>query len=91
MVLKNAQKVAYSAGKSAEKFPHIEFRLSANQNVILANATDADKPAITALLAWHGVKTENQASLLHAAAMACPSLPTCEPAASRNRSACCPA
>ncbi|MGA2870569.1 MAG: NADPH-dependent assimilatory sulfite reductase hemoprotein subunit, partial [Verrucomicrobiota bacterium] len=73
--VKNEQKVALRA--VAEKFPHLEFRLSANQNVILANASDADKTAINVLLNTHGVKTENQARLLHAAAMACPSLPTC--------------
>jgi sulfite reductase (NADPH) hemoprotein beta-component len=73
--VKNAQKTALR--EVAEKFPNIEFRLSANQNVILANATEADKLAITALLTSHGVKTENQARLLHAASMACPSLPTC--------------
>lgn len=61
----------------AEKFGNIEFRLSANQNVILANVAEADKDAITALLAEHGVQTENQASVLHAASLACPALPTC--------------
>ena len=61
----------------AEKFPNIEFRLSANQNVILANVEESDKAAITALLADHGVLTENQASVLHAASLACPALPTC--------------
>lgn len=61
----------------AEKFPHIEFRLSANQNVILANVPDTDRAGITALLAKHGVKVENQTSIMHAASMACPSLPTC--------------
>ena len=61
----------------SEKFPGLEFRLSANQNVILANVAEADKAAITALLHSHGVKTEKQASILHSAAMACPSLPTC--------------
>ncbi len=73
--VKNTQKIALR--DVAEKFPHIEFRLSPNQNVILANVSDADKTAITTLLTSHGVKTENQARLLHAAAMACPSLPTC--------------
>jgi sulfite reductase (NADPH) hemoprotein beta-component len=73
--VKNNQKIALR--DVAEKFPNIEFRLSANQNVILANASDADKAAITALLGSHCVKTENQARVLHAAAMACPSLPTC--------------
>jgi sulfite reductase (NADPH) hemoprotein beta-component len=61
----------------ADKFPNVEFRLTANQNLILANVSDADKPGITAILAAHGVKTENQTSILHAASMACPSLPTC--------------
>ena len=61
----------------AEKFGNIEFRLSANQNVILANVAESDKAAINALLAEHGVKTENQATVLHAASMACPALPTC--------------
>jgi len=61
----------------ADKFPKIEFRLTANQNVILANVSDADKAGINAVLTVHGLKTENQATVLHAAAMACPSLPTC--------------
>ena len=61
----------------AEEFGGIEFRLTANQNVILANVAEAERAAVTAVLAEHGVKTENQASVLHAAAMACPALPTC--------------
>ena len=61
----------------AEKFGDVEFRLSANQNVILANVAESDKAAVNALLTEHGVKTENQTSVLHAAAMACPALPTC--------------
>jgi sulfite reductase (NADPH) hemoprotein beta-component len=61
----------------AERFPSIEFRLSANQNVILANVAESDKAGITALLNEHGVKTEQQVSVLHAAALACPALPTC--------------
>ncbi len=61
----------------AGKFAGSEFRLSANQNVILANIAESDKAAVNAVLTAHGVKTENQASVLHAAAMACPALPTC--------------
>ncbi len=73
--VKDTQKVALR--HLAEKFPGIEFRLTANQNVIIANVSDADKAGIHALLAEHGVKTENQATVLHSAAMACPALPTC--------------
>jgi len=61
----------------AEKMGNIEFRLSPNQNVILANIDEADRSAVTALLAEHGIKTENQATVLHAASLACPALPTC--------------
>lgn len=63
--------------KVADQFA-IEFRLTAGQNVVLANVKPADKDAIDALLQSHGVRTgEVQASPLHSAAMACPSLPTC--------------
>ena len=61
----------------AERFPGVEFRLSANQNVLLANVADGDRAAVTALLAEHGVRTEKQAGVLHSAAIACPALPTC--------------
>ena len=61
----------------AEKFDKIEFRLTTNQNIILANVAESDKAAITALLADHGVPVENQARVLHAASLACPALPTC--------------
>jgi len=61
----------------ADRFPGVEFRLTANQNVVIAGASESDTNAITTLLASHGVKTENQTSVLHAASMACPALPTC--------------
>jgi sulfite reductase (NADPH) hemoprotein beta-component len=73
--VKDAQKIALR--EVAEKFPGVEFRLSANQNVILANASEADKAGINTILAQHGVKVENQAGVLLAASMACPALPTC--------------
>jgi sulfite reductase (NADPH) hemoprotein beta-component len=63
--------------QTAEQFPGIEFRLSANQNIILANIAEADKARISSLLTEHGVKMENQATVLHAASMSCPALPTC--------------
>lgn len=69
------QKVALR--QIAEKFKNIEFRLTANQNVILANVSDADKSGINQVFAEYGIRTENQASVLHSAAMACPALPTC--------------
>ncbi|HEV2320369.1 MAG TPA: NADPH-dependent assimilatory sulfite reductase hemoprotein subunit [Verrucomicrobiae bacterium] len=62
----------------AEKFSDIEFRLSPNQNIILANIIEDDRDAINELLVEHGVKTDHrQTTPMHAAAMACPALPTC--------------
>jgi sulfite reductase (NADPH) hemoprotein beta-component len=73
--VKDAQKTALR--QIAEKFPDIEFRLTANQNVILANVTESEKTGIGSILSQNGVKTENQAAILHLASMACPALPTC--------------
>ena len=61
----------------AGQFPGAEFRLTTNQNVILANIAGTQQAAITSLLEAHGVKTSSQTSVLHAASMACPALPTC--------------
>jgi sulfite reductase (NADPH) hemoprotein beta-component len=61
----------------ADAFQKVEFRLTANQNLVLANVSEEDKLPINMLLAAYGVKTENQTTLLHAASMACPALPTC--------------
>lgn len=63
--------------EAAEKFPGTEFRLTTNQNIILANIAESDRGAINALLTAHGIKTESQARVLHANALACPALPTC--------------
>jgi sulfite reductase (NADPH) hemoprotein beta-component len=61
----------------AEKFPHLGFHLTTNQNIILTNVPESDRAGINALLAEHGVKTEKQGSVLSLAALACPALPTC--------------
>jgi sulfite reductase (NADPH) hemoprotein beta-component len=61
----------------ADAFKNVEFRLTANQNIILANISEEDKHPINMLLAAYGVKTHKQTTALHAASMACPALPTC--------------
>jgi sulfite reductase (NADPH) hemoprotein beta-component len=73
--VKNEKKIALR--EIAEKFPNIEFRLTTNQNVILANISEADKAGINSVFAAHKIPMENQASVMHAASMACPALPTC--------------
>ncbi len=62
----------------AEKFNDIEFRLSPNQNILLANIDEEDRDAINEILTGHGVTTDRrQTTPLHASSMACPALPTC--------------
>jgi sulfite reductase (NADPH) hemoprotein beta-component len=52
-----------------------EFRMTANQNVIIANISKENRPAIEKLVAEHGLTWE--ASALRRNAMACVALPTC--------------
>lgn len=54
-----------------------EVRLTPSQNIILCNIAPAQRDAVTALLAEHGVPVENQATIIRRASMACPSMPTC--------------
>ncbi|HEY5232497.1 MAG TPA: NADPH-dependent assimilatory sulfite reductase hemoprotein subunit [Verrucomicrobiae bacterium] len=73
--VKNEKKIALR--EIAEKFPDIEFRLTTNQNVVIANVSDADKAGINAVFDAHKIPVENQATIFHASSMACPALPTC--------------
>jgi sulfite reductase (NADPH) hemoprotein beta-component len=54
-----------------------DLRLTANQNLIIANVAAADRPRIEALLARHGLATANDASGLRLNALSCVALPTC--------------
>lgn len=54
-----------------------EFRLTPNQNLIVANINETDKPHIAALLEAYGLDTSIQASTLRLNSMACVALPTC--------------
>ena len=52
-----------------------DFRLTPNQNIIIANVSKKNRPAIEALVAEHGLASG--ASPLRRNAMACVALPTC--------------
>ncbi len=52
-----------------------EFRITANQNLIIARIAEAEREKIAALLAEHGL--DGNFSLLRRNAMACVALPTC--------------
>ncbi|CCG42220.1 assimilatory sulfite reductase (NADPH) hemoprotein subunit [Magnetospirillum molischianum] len=55
-----------------------DFRLTANQNLIVANIPAAERPRIEALLAEYGLYgNDDGPSLLRRNAMACVALPTC--------------
>ena len=54
-----------------------DFRLTANQNLMIAGVTPAQRPVIAALLKKHRLDTANSASGLALNAMSCVALPTC--------------
>lgn len=61
-----------------------EIRLTAHQNIVLANITAEDKPRVESLLAYYQLATSDgqaigrgRLSILRRYAMACPALPTC--------------
>lgn len=54
-----------------------EFRLTPNQNLIVANISEAEKPHIAAMLQAYGLDNSIRASALRLNSMACVALPTC--------------
>jgi sulfite reductase (NADPH) hemoprotein beta-component len=54
-----------------------DFRLTANQNLIIANIDPAKRPQIESLLARHRLADGDRRSALRLNAMACVALPTC--------------
>ena len=54
-----------------------DFRLTANQNLIIANISPATRPEIEKLLAQYGIKDSHLKSALRLNSMACVALPTC--------------
>jgi sulfite reductase (NADPH) hemoprotein beta-component len=54
-----------------------DFRLTANQNLIIANVEATDRAAIDALIETHGLDLHRRAGPLRLRALACVALPTC--------------
>jgi sulfite reductase (NADPH) hemoprotein beta-component len=54
-----------------------DFRLTTSQNISISGVTEANKPAIEAILSRYGLAEQNQQSGLRLNAMACVALPTC--------------
>ncbi|HMP72136.1 MAG TPA: assimilatory sulfite reductase (NADPH) hemoprotein subunit [Kiritimatiellia bacterium] len=54
-----------------------DFRLTANQNLIIGNVSAKKKPAIEKLLKKYGMQDTDQQSALRLNAMACVAFPTC--------------
>jgi sulfite reductase (NADPH) hemoprotein beta-component len=65
-----AQWLASAAGAA-------EFRMTANQNLVLARITDAQRAQVDALVAAHALDGHRSASPLRLNAIACVALPTC--------------
>ena len=54
-----------------------DYRLTPNQNLIIANISPSERPQIEALLRQHKLDTANNATGLKLNAMSCVALPTC--------------
>ncbi|MBP6748744.1 MAG: assimilatory sulfite reductase (NADPH) hemoprotein subunit [Xanthomonadaceae bacterium] len=54
-----------------------EFRLTANQNLVIANVSSAQRDTIDRLIVEYGLDTHAHASALKRNALACVALPTC--------------
>ncbi len=54
-----------------------DFRLTPSQNLTISGVTAAQKPAVEAILARHGLTGENNRSRLRLNALSCVALPTC--------------
>jgi sulfite reductase (NADPH) hemoprotein beta-component len=54
-----------------------DFRLTANQNLVIANVSPAKRPEIEKLLAEYGMQNSHETSALRLASLACVALPTC--------------
>jgi sulfite reductase (NADPH) hemoprotein beta-component len=54
-----------------------DFRLTANQNLVVARVPAGQRPEVEKLLAGHGIDTANQRSGLRLSSIACVALPTC--------------
>ena len=55
----------------------LEFRLTCNQNLVIANVDEAQRAAIDALVAKHGLDGWRRGSAIRRHAIACVALPTC--------------
>ncbi|HEX3800867.1 MAG TPA: NADPH-dependent assimilatory sulfite reductase hemoprotein subunit [Verrucomicrobiae bacterium] len=55
----------------------VEIRLTPSQNLLIVGVKSSDRDAITKVLGEHGIKVENQSTVIHRASMVCPALPTC--------------
>jgi sulfite reductase (NADPH) hemoprotein beta-component len=54
-----------------------DFRLTANQNLVIANITPAQRPLLEQLLAQYGITDSHRQSALRLSSLACVALPTC--------------
>lgn len=63
--------------RSIAKVHKDKFRLTPNQNLVIAGVAPKDRPGIEALLAEHGLGKSNSGSALRLNSIACVALPTC--------------
>lgn len=76
--VKDSNSVQLKAGlREIAKIHSGEFRLTANQNVMISNVTSREKQKIDEILEQYGLSDGRQVSALRRNSMACVALPTC--------------
>jgi sulfite reductase (NADPH) hemoprotein beta-component len=68
------REIARSHHRTASR---LEFRLTCNQNLVIANVEPGQRPAIDALIERHGLDGWRRGSAIRRHAIACVALPTC--------------
>ncbi|MEQ8205614.1 MAG: assimilatory sulfite reductase (NADPH) hemoprotein subunit [Woeseia sp.] len=76
-VLDNEHASVRSGLRAVAATDRVEFRLTANQNLIISNIRSDDKALIETLLAEHGIDKLQHITPLRQQALACVALPTC--------------
>ena len=76
-IIDNEQHRLFTALREVARIHTGDFRLTANQNVIISGVDPATREAVEALLEQHGVMALQQVSPMRQQALACVAFPTC--------------
>jgi sulfite reductase (NADPH) hemoprotein beta-component len=79
-ILDNDEQKLLSGLREIAKFHDGQFRVTCNQNIMIAGVSAENKARVDAVLAKHGLEKNNRATGLRLNAIACVAFPTCSQA-----------